>query len=239
MSVSAKNIASLIDMTAALRRVDDETWGFYAFSADFLNNLIPDEKKREMIRKAIECGEDCADRVVKETGESSPGTIARRFGLEIVENDFQMTGNQKLFARFTPPKKIEIFQEPLKKYEGVLAGVSEEQASLLISLREIYNLVLGHEIYHYMEECNAGTIYSRAEKYTLWRFFGFHYDTTVNALGEIAGMAFSRKLNHADYSPFLLDVLLFFGYDFEQASAIFQKIMHMKNRNVNNLIRNF
>lgn len=228
MSVSAKNIASLIDMTAALRTVDDETWGFYAFSADFLNNRIPDETKREMIQKSIECGESCADRIVKETGESSPGAIARRLGLEVMENDYPMTGNRKVFAQFTPPKQIEIFKDPLKRYESLLARASEQQASLLIPLQEISNLILGHEIYHYIEECNAGTIYSRAEKFTLWRFFGFRYDTTVNALGEIGGMAFSRKLNHVAYSPFLLDVLLFFDYDEEQASAIFQKIMHMK-----------
>jgi hypothetical protein len=230
MSTSAENIASLIDMTATLRRIDDETWGFYAFSTDFLNNRIPDEKKREMIRKAIACGENCADRVVRETGESSPSSIVRQLGLEVMENDYPMTGNRKVFAQFTPPKKIEIFKDPLKRYETFLARASEQQASLLIPLQEIYNLVLGHEIYHYIEECNAGTIYSRAEKYTLWRFFGFHYDTTVNALGEMAGMAFSRKLNHVAYSPFLLDVLLFFDYDEEQASAIFQKIMHMKEQ---------
>jgi hypothetical protein len=228
MSVSAEKIASLIDMTEALRTVDDETWGFYAFSADFLNNRIPDEKKHEMIRKSIACGENCADRVMRESGETSPSTIARQFGLEVIENDFPMTGNRKVFAQFTPPKQIEIFKDPLKRYESLLARASEQQASLLIPLQEIYNLVLAHEIYHYIEECNADTIYSRAEKYTLWRFFGFHYNTTVNALGEIAGMAFSRKLNHVAYSPFLLDVLLFFDYDEEQASAIFQKIMHMK-----------
>lgn len=230
MSASAEDITSLIDMIEALRRVDDETWGAYAFSADFLHNRIPDEKKHEMIRKAIRCGEDCADRVVKETGESSPIAIARRFGLEIVENDSSMIGNRKVFAQFTPPKQIEIFKEPLERYASVLARANDQQAAMLIPLQEINSLVLGHEIYHYIEECNADTIYSRTEKYTLWQFFGFHYDTTVNALGEIAGMAFSRKLSHVAYSPFLLDVLLFFDYNYEQTTAIFRKIMKMSGK---------
>lgn len=225
MSDSAEDISSLIDMIEALRRIDDEAWGAYAFSADLLNNRISEEEKRGMIQKAIQCGENYADRVVRETGESSPIAIARRFGLEIVENDAQMNGSRKVFAQFTPPKKIEIFKEPLERYERVLARANDEQAAKLIPVQEMNSLVLGHEIYHYVEECNADTIYSRTEKYTLWHFFGFHYATTVNALGEIAGMAFSRKLSQVDYSPFLLDVLLFFDYNYEQAAAIFQNIM--------------
>lgn len=230
MSASAGDITSLIEMITALRRIDDEAWGAYAFSADLLNDRIPEEKKRRMIQEAIRCGEDCADRVVRETGESSPAAIARRFGLTIVENSFSMTGSRKVFARFIPPAKIEIFTEPVERYAKVLAGASDQQVAQLIPIQEINRLVLGHEIYHYVEECSADTIYSRTEKYELWHFFGFRYVTAVNALGEIAGMAFSRKLSRVAYSPFLLDVLLFFDYNYQQTTAIFQNIMKMSEK---------
>jgi hypothetical protein len=231
MSASAEEITSLIDMTKALRGIDDEAWGAYAFSADPLHNRIPEEKQRGMIRQAIRCGEDCADRVVMETGESSPAGIARRFGLTIIENNLPMIGRRKVFAQFTPPAKIELFTEPAERYAKVLAGANDQQAAQLISIQEINSLVLGHEIYHYIEECSKDTIYSRTEKITLWHVFGFHYDTGVNALGEIAGMAFSRRLSQVAYSPFLLDVLLFFDYNYEQTTAIFQNIMKMSGTN--------
>ena len=230
MSASEENITSLIKMIMALRRIDDETWGTYAFSADPLHNRIPEEKQRGMIQKAIRCGEACADRVVSETGESSPVGIARRFGLEIVENSLPMIGRRKVFAQFTPPAEIELFTEPVERYAKVLESANDQQAAHLIPIQEINSLVLGHEIYHYVEECSKGTIYSRTEKYTLWHFFGFHYDSAVNALGEIAGMAFSRRLSQVAYSPFLLDVLLFFDYNYEQTTAIFQNIMKMSEK---------
>ena len=230
MSAAAEDISSLIDMIKALRRVDDETWGAYAFSADLLRDRIPEEKKREMIQKAIQCGETFAACIVRETGESSPIAIARRFGLEIVDNSLPMIGRRKVFAQFTPPKKIELFQEPIERYASVLARATEQQAAQLIPIPEINNLVLGHEIYHFVEERSADTIYTRTEKYALWRFLGFHYTSSVNALGEIAGMAFSRKLCQVAYSPFLLDVLLFFDYNYEQTTAIFQNIMKMSEK---------
>ena len=230
MSASEEQITSLIEMIQALRRIDEEAWGAYAFSAGLLNNRIPEEEKRGMIQKAIRCGEDCADRVVRETGESSPAAVASRFGLTIVESNLPMIGRRKVFAQFTPPRKIEIFQEPLERYAGVLAGANDQQAAQLIPAQEVYSLVLGHEIYHFVEERSSDTIYSRTEKYTLWHFFGFRYATAVNALGEIAGMAFSRKLSQVAYSPFLLDVLLFFDYNYEQTTAIFQNIMKMSEK---------
>ena len=227
MSASAEGIPALIGMIQALRSVDDETWGAYAFSADPLHNRIPEEKQKGMIQKAIRCGEECAERVVREPGEFSPVAIARRFGLTITENSLPMIGKRKVFAQFTPPAKIEIFTEPVERYASVLARANDRQAAQLIPIREINSLVLGHEIYHYVEECSADKIYSRTEKYTLWHFLGFRYNTVVNALGEIAGMAFSRKLSQVSYSPFLLDVLLFFDYNYEQTTAIFQNIMKM------------
>jgi hypothetical protein len=216
---------SLNNMISDLSKIDDETWGAYAFSRDILKDRVPQEKKCEMIVKSIQCGNEYADKILQETGQITPQEIAKHLGLHIMSSNFPMTGKRVLFAQFTPPDHIEISQEPVEKYKIFLAGLAEEKFDLLITDSEIYNLLLGHEIFHFLEEQYKDEIYTRTEKIQLWHILNFKNDSTIRALGEIAGMAFSKRLNHIAYSPFLLDVLLFFGYNPEGAKNIYRDIM--------------
>ena len=45
-------------MIERLSKVDDISWGMYAFSRDVLCRKIDDARKQDMIRKAMECGSD-------------------------------------------------------------------------------------------------------------------------------------------------------------------------------------
>jgi len=216
---------SLSSMMSSLRDIDDEIWGEYAFSRDILRDRIPEEKKFEYISNSIRCGEEYADRILQETGQSGPREIANCLGLHVIPSDLPMTSKRVLFAQYTPPDQIEILQEPLAKYKAVLAHATEEESAQLVAESEIRNVLLGHEIFHFLEDRYEDEIYTRTEKIRLWRILNFKNDSTVRALGEIAGMAFSKRLNHITYSPFLLDVLLFFGYNPEGANNIYQDIM--------------
>jgi hypothetical protein len=216
---------SLSNMLSDLCKIDDEEWGQYAFSRDILKDRIPNEEKREMIGKSIQCGYEYADKILQETGLITPSEIAKQLGLHVMSNDLPMTGKRVLFAQFTPPDQIEISQEPVEKYKTILAGSTEEKSDLLITESEIHNLLLGHEIFHFLEDQYKDEIYTRTKKIQLWHILNFKNDSTIRALGEIAGMAFSKRLNHIAYSPFLLDVLLFFGYNPEGAKNIYRDIM--------------
>lgn len=223
-----KSNVSLSNMISDLRRIDDKTWGEYAFSRDILKDRVPYEKRSEMIEKSIRCGEKYAERVLQETGQSEPHEIARHLGLHVMSSDLAMTGKRVLFAQYTPPDQIEISQEPVEKYKTILAEATEEESDPLLTESEIHSILLGHEIFHFVEDRYEGEIYTRTEKIQLWHILHFKNYSTIRALGEIAGMAFSKRLNHTAYSPFLLDVLLFFGYNPEEAKSIYQNIMEIK-----------
>ena len=68
-------------------------------------------------------------------------------------------------------------------------------------------------------------IYTRTETITLWKFFGYRHTSTIRALSEIAGMAFTKNLNQFPYSPFTLDILLYYNYNSSEASAIYAEVM--------------
>ena len=226
--ISAKSAGpTLAEMMASLREVDGESWGMYAFSRDILRDRIPADRKPEMIASSIRCGEEYAQRVQRETGESTPDGIAAYYGLHVTSASLPMTDRRVLFASYTPPDDIVILREPLEKYSAMLAGLRAEDSARLPTEAEVRSVLLGHELFHYVEEQHSEEIYTRTEKIRLWKILGLENNSAIRALGEIASMAFSKELNRIAYFPFILDVLLFFGYHEESARSIYRNIMDM------------
>ncbi len=217
---------SLGKMILNLLQVEDETWGLYAFSRELLNRRILPDKKTEMIANAMVCGREYAQRIIREYGGTDVCTIAEKLKLKVEFQNTLMTGKRVLFARHTPPDKIEIMEEPVHQ---AVRFISEENPILVELFRQdgIMNTILGHEIFHFVEEQFEQEIYTRTEKILLWNFIGFKNYSTVRTLGEIGAMAFTRELNKLNYSPFILDVLLYFGYDSTGAGKIYRDVLGM------------
>lgn len=217
-----ENMPTLVQMASALREVDDESWGKYLFSRDILRDRVTPEQKSEKIAKSIACGVEYAQRILSETETDSPDRIASFFGLHVAEGDVQMTEKRVLFASFTPPDEITIMKEPLKKYGGVLAALPPEDSALLPAESEVRSILLGHELFHFVEERHKDEIYTRTEKIRLWKIFGFENNSTIRALGEIAGMAFTKMLCRIPFSPSLLDVLLLYSYNENYSREVYR-----------------
>ena len=212
------------EMIQNLLLVDDETWGRYAFSRDLLNHRIGAKEKSEMILKAIACGKEYAKRMILENGSTDIQTIAQNHQLKIELHDAAITGKRILFARYTPPNQIEIMEEPVHK---AVCLISEECPDFieLFKKNDIIETILGHEIFHFLEEQNSHEIYTRNEKILLWKFMGFKNYSTIHVLSEIGAMAFTRELKGLLYSPFLLDFLLYYSYDSSSAEKIYRDIL--------------
>ena len=208
----------LREMLEHLSQVEDTAWGMYAFSRDMLRHKVGDEQKKDMIQKAICCGYRKAEEIMEQMGTSDPWEIARRLGLTVEYLDRGQIADRVLFALFTPPSQIQIMREPIDKAMG--------QCDLpgFISREQIENLILSHEIFHYLEE-EEETIYTRTEKICLWKLLGYENRSTIRALSEIAGMYFSRKINRFPYSPFALDILLYYNYNSEEALEMYREVV--------------
>ena len=217
---------SLVEMIQNLLLVDDEAWGLYAFSRDILKERIPEDKKIEMIRKAMSCGREYAKRMILEYGSSEVNIIAEKLNIKIVYQDALLTGKRILFASYTPPDEIGIMTEPVNRAIELIV----KDKSVLVDYFQKYsiiNTILGHEIFHYVEDQFEQEIYTRTEKILLWNFLGFKNHSTIRALGEIAAMAFTKELNGLKYSPFILDILLYYSYDSVSAEKIYRDVLEM------------
>jgi hypothetical protein len=201
-----------------LFQVKDKSWGMYAFSRDILKNKVTDKDKEVMIEQAIRCGEETADWAIEKFGTSDPWEMAEKLKLKVEFTDRGQIADRVLFALFTPPDRVEIMMEPIERLNGS-SGLSE-----LFTKEEIIKLILGHEIFHYLEDEIEG-IYTRNEKVILWKFLGYENKSTLRALSEIGGMYFSRKLNQISYSPFALDILLYYNYSPDEALKMYREVL--------------
>jgi hypothetical protein len=175
------------EMIQNLLKIDDEVWGLYAFSRDILKERVPINKRLEMIKKAVTCGREYAEYVTHEHGSSDVNVIAERLKLKVRLQDGRIIGKRILFACYTPPDEIEIMTEPVEK----AAQQRLKNEPTLVEYFEknsIMNTILGHEIFHYIEDKFEQKIYTRTEKILLWNFMGLKNFSTIRALGEIGAM---------------------------------------------------
>ena len=212
------NDDEFFDLIQRLLKVEDDSWGMYAFSRDILQNKVDEQMKKAMIKKAICCGYEKAEEVISVYG-NNPFDIARRLGLNVRISYEAQASDRVLFALFTPPKDILLMEEPIKK----AAFIPEIHNT--ITEEQIMALLLGHELFHYFEE-NDKCIYTRTEKISLFHFWKFKYRSTIRALSEIAAMYFTKRLNRFSWSPFALDFILYYNYDREVAMRIYEEVFH-------------
>ncbi|MEK3903768.1 hypothetical protein [Paenibacillus sp. FSL R7-0179] len=214
-----------------LLEVDDEAWGMYAFSRDILNRRISPETKREMLKQARACGIEYAQRMMLEYGTRDVRVLAERMNLKLEFKDALMTGKRVLFASYTPPDRIEIMEEPLRR----AAEQVREAGPGLVELfpqAGIMNTILGHEIYHFVEDRFAQEIYTRTERILLWKLLGLKNYSTIRTLSEVGAMAFTQELNRLRYPPFILDVLLYYSYDSASAETITRDVLGVSSGKV-------
>lgn len=211
-------------LVETLLGVEDEAWGRYAFSRDLLNRRIGHDAREDMIAKAMACGRSYAVRMSRETGCNSVKELAEHLNLKVTAHEGYRMGDSVWLARYTPPDGIEIMEEPVRKAVS-LAAAAGGASFELFRQDDIMNIILGHEIFHYIEDRFEQEIYTRTEKLLLWNFLGYRYYSTIRALGEIAAAAFTQEMNRLHYSPFLLDVLLYFSYDPSSAETIYRDVL--------------
>lgn len=220
-------VRSIEMMLEDLVQIDDVSWGKYAFSREPLNGKFDDEQRRVLTLKSIECGVEYAKKYSEKYGHSDPSRLADKMGMDVSYPEMPQNTDRVLFAEYKVPNKINIYMDAVKKaYETMEEpGVKEIMAGLNIS-----KTLLAHELFHFVEEENAKTIFTHTEKVELWAPKPLHNRSGIGVLAEIAAMAFAREITGIKFSPYVLDVFLVYGYNPEQASGLYEEIMEFAGR---------
>lgn len=211
-----------------LCRIPDEAWASYAFSREPLNGKFTDAQRLELTRQAIACGQEYAERLTKQYGCRDPEKMARLLGVEVDFPDMPQNAERVLFAEFREPNRIHIYMDGVRRGRALLGSPGVPHA--LGGTLNIGKLLLGHELFHFVEEKYKKEIWTRTYRIELWAPRPLHNRSGVDVLGEIAAMAFTKALNGISYSPYVMDAFLVYGYSPETASALYEEMMEKAGR---------
>lgn len=206
-----------------LCRIPEEDWALYAFSREPLNGKFNDDQRRDLARQAIACGREYAEKLAAQYGMRDPEKLAKRLGLLVDFPDMPQSTERVLFAEFKAPNKVHIYMDGVRKGRALLGEPGVPHA--LTGQLDIVKLLIGHELFHWVEEQYKKEIWTRTYKIELWAPGPLHNRSGVGVLGEIAAMSFTKTLNNLPYSPYVMDAFLVYGYSPEAASGLYEEMM--------------
>ena len=212
-------------MLANLVKIPELDWRHYAFSREPLNGKFSDQQRLTWAAKSIECGNVYAQRLIDEFKTRDAKMIASKLGLEVSYPQYPEKTDRVLFADFVMPNKVNVFMDAVYRAERLLEKRALKR--ILGENLDVVNIVLAHEIFHFIEEKYAREIFTRTERVRLWSLGPIHNDSGIYALGEIAAMSCARALNDLSYSPYVMDVFLVYDYSAEDSSGLYDEMMEL------------
>ena len=212
----------LVDMLRNLADIPLLHWDRYAFSRDPLEGKVSDEQRKIYMKKAWDCGDEWADKSKKEYGNISPEKLANVLGMEVEYPTLPENTDRVLFAEFREPNHIRIYMDAINKVEEF---IKEDDIKDILGSVNIADVLLLHELFHSIEEKYKNEIYTKTEKIRLWSLGFIHYNSCLIALSEIAAMSFAFSYSGIKFSPYLLDVLLVYGYSTNEASGLYEEMI--------------
>lgn len=191
-------------MVEQLINVPADIWDDYALRNEPLRGKMQNEVGARLIAEAHSIGEELAEQVAAKFGRK-PKYITENLDIKVEKLPKQDEGNYNVFALFTEPDSICLYQNTLDAAEKILI---EEECSHLLGTNTLSDILIAHELYHWYEY--KENLATGKKVLTLWKLGKFAYNSKVLALGEIAAMAFAQSLLGLTWSPFCLDVILLY-----------------------------
>lgn len=211
----------------SLINIDDYTYAQYTFLFENLNNKISDDKKAEYINKSIECAIDTWNRYKYKSVYELMDEYNLKVEYQLDEGEFR-----NLFGLFTYPNQITIYSTNIYRVYKKL-----NENGIDISEDKIKEVVLAHELFHYLENKDSDKFYTKCEKITTFKLFGHEFKSRITALSEIAAMNFAKRFTNLQFSTYVFDYLLLESIDKEASKSMFDTLMDLggENNETNNI----
>lgn len=198
----------------------EEYWASYAFERDSLRDKIPKDQWTPLFQGAVNCGQELARDTVKQHGTRLPRKLADKLGLTVTGSNKEMDGFAPTFAQFVLPNKITLFT----RYSQAAQDAYDSFGENTLGMVQVENTLISHEIFHYLEEQQKDSIYTKTEKIQLWKK-PFARFSTVASLGEIAGMAFAQEYLGLSFFPYVMDILLMYSLNIDAANVLYKSMV--------------
>lgn len=176
----------------------------------------PLEAVRDLGAKAEACGRQYG-RQARAEGKR-PRALCEESGLEIREFAMPPSPGLEIFALFEPPASVFIRKDLCDRCDRFIRS-----SGMDAFLGEFccFDILLAHEFFHFLEERDCGTIFTRAYREPRGLF---GRKAELPPLAEVAAMAFAQELLGLEWTPFLLDSIMLYPDDAPSALAIVERL---------------
>ena len=222
--ISVRPVGMIVEDLVTL---SDMEWVKYAFASEPLNGRFDSELRNELFRKSFDCGQEMAEECALKYGTRDPKKIAEAVGIKVDYPLQPQNSGRVLFAEFILPSEIRVYRDAIDraKWRFEEPGVTEALGEV-----KVENLLIAHELYHYLEEQQKTEVWTRTYRFDMKAFGFIKNSAKVVSLSEIAAMGFCKRLNKLPYAPYVMDAFLVYGYGAEHASRLYESMMTKAGR---------
>lgn len=212
-----------------LLKLSDKDFGKYLVSTDPIEGRIRGTLREEIIEKSLQCGYEEADKILSKIGKTSGdlniALLTKELGITIKIDKSQNAMEYIYFGTYEGPGIITLYEDNIKKGETL---ISEYKISGLQGI-DLMQIILAHELFHYIE-ARTPDLYVNTYRIKLWKLGPYTHKSELICVGEIAGMAFAKRLLNLRFCPNILDVLLLYPNDEKQAEMVYNQIIESVKR---------
>lgn len=217
---------SLYDMISELSQFPDEVFSLYGFRRDVLCNRVSSEERDRLIQSCLQDGIKYARMVRERFGALSPSELAQAIGITVNRPHIPTGGGRVLFAEFEEPAQIRIYQSAIQNAD---AAIVEHQLEPFFGGVKIEDILIAHELFHWVEMEYKDTVFSLNYRVELWKLGPYRHHSRMGCLSEITAMAFAKELTGLPFSPYLLDVFLSYTYQPDLGGSLYHEIRNVSS----------
>ncbi len=216
------------EMLAHLMNIPDYVYALYGFVRDPLKGKVSASEKEHILNTCMAEAEKYALDLKAQYKNCVPSLIAEKMGLKVMRPDMPKHSDRVVFAEFEEPGTIRVYQNAIQHAQK---AIKQDELDDIFKNINIEEVMVAHELFHFVEMQHANEIYSLNKKITLWKLGSFEYKSTLSSLREIAAMSFAKVLVNIDFSPYLFDVFLAYCYQSDAGGNLYNEIAKLEKEN--------
>lgn len=204
--------------------ITDNAWALYAFRNDTRSSRFLTQRDMLVLCKNVkEDIERFYNTLICSHADLSTLNLLNQLCITLSYETIISNPAQPVLARFFSPDRIIIDITQLRKL------TNNESVKNLINEKQIEKIIVGHELYHVLEDRNQ--YLQSQQKFTFKRYkFLPAKRMRIQALSEYGAMYFSRLINNLPYSPYILDFLIWWSKNKTEASNIYNEIISIESK---------
>lgn len=197
----------------------DDILSLAILKEDVYYKKIPKDKIDYYIRESKKIGQEAAENLLNNFPNKSIVEICKEKGVKVFldyeEYDFEIV---KLRGKYDNDENcIDLYDLSIKKIGNAITNAN---VGLKLDYEQIKEMLLTHELYHYLEDKELGSTYDSLEKVNIFKTRIIKKEYPIVKTSDIAAHIFCKELLSISYHPKVLDYIYLIGTNYTNVENV-------------------